>query len=571
MGVLAGCAAPQAEDAAVPKEPLFVDRTREVGLDFVHFNGMTGERYFVEMAGAGAALFDYDNDGDLDAYLVQGAMLGPGKTYRDAFFPPQGPLPPRDRLFRNDLVETGVLHFTDVTEAAGLDATGYGMGVAVGDFTNNGYPDLYVTNFESNQMFRNNGDGTFTDVTAAAGTDDERWSTSAAFFDYDRDGWLDLFVGNYVDFTLATYKACYTAAGAVDYCGPISYQPYPNRLFHNRGDGTFEEVSVASGINREYGGLLGVVVADFNGDDWPDLYLANDARANLLWIHQQNGRFENEALLSGVAFNEAGKAEGSMGVDAADFDGDGDEDLFMTHLGEETNTLYRNEGGGFFEDYTFEAGLGMPSRGFTGFGTAWLDYDNDGWLDVLIVNGEVRITESPDRVDDLFPLDQPNQLFRNLGEGLFEEVTEEAGAVFTLSEVSRGAAFGDVDNDGDTDVLVTNNSGPARLLINEVGDRKAWLGLRLVDRAGGSDAYGARVGCTLPDNRTLWRRVRAAASYCSSNDPRVLCGLGAARRIQAIEVRWPDGSREHWDGASFPLNRYYTLVKGTGQPLPPPG
>jgi len=557
-----GCTSPQAEapaqpepqDHAAPEDGLFVDRAEELGLGFVHANGMTGAYYMVEIMGAGGALFDYDLDGDLDAYLVQGSTL-------------DGAQDPglRDRLFRNDLVETGRLAFSEVTEVAGLQSTGYGMGVTIGDFTNDGYPDLYVTNFGPNRMFRNNGDGTFADVTAAAGTDDERWSTTATFFDYDRDGWLDLYVGNYVNYTLATHKTCYTTAGAVDYCGPLSYNPYPNRLFHNRGDGTFEEVTAAAQIDTEAGGALGVVASDFNGDGWPDLYVANDARANQLWINQQNGRFTDEALVSGTAFNEFGKAQGSMGIAVADYDNDGDEDLFMTHLNEETNTLYRNDGTGLFEDYTFEAELGLPSRGFTGFGTAWFDYDNDGLLDLLVVNGEIQIAEGSDQTDTIFSLAQTNQLFRNRGGGRFEEVTATAGTVFERSEVSRGAAFGDVDNDGDTDVLITNNNGPARLLVNQAGSRNAWLGLRLISQSGGRDEVGTRVGCTLASGLTLWRQVRTDGSYASAHDPRLLFGLNTSSQPCAIQVQWPDGTREQWSKDAFSLNRYYTLEKGSGR------
>lgn len=555
--------------AAPTTSEIFTDRAAEVGLEFTHFNGMSGKFYFSEIMGPGGALFDYDNDGDLDVYLVQGAKLGDMTDYGDAIYPAAGLLPPGDSLFRNDLVETGNLNFVDVTEASGIVARGYGMGVAVGDFTGDGYSDLYITNFGSNQMLRNNGGGTFTDVTDIAGTDDGRWSTSAAFFDYDRDGWLDLFVGNYVNFTLASHKPCYAPSGAVDYCSPLSYQPDANRLFRNRGDGTFADVSSAARISGAYGGALGVIAADFDGDSWPDVYVANDGRPNQLWINQRDGRFVDDALLSGTAFNEQGAAEASMGVDVADFDGDGDDDLFVTHLDRETNTLYRNDGTGLFEDDTVETGLGLPSRGFTGFGTAWLDYDSDGRLDLLVANGAVRIINALVATGDSLPLRQTNQLLRQLENGRFQEVTAMAGSAFELSEVSRGTAVGDVDNDGDTDVLILNNNGPVRLLINNGAPSAAWLGLRLVDYAGGGDSYGTRVGCTLDDGRTVWRTVRAAASYCSSNDPRVLFGLGAASSVRLVEARWPDGKREQWEeSAVHPINRYHTLKRGSGRSLP---
>ena len=333
-------------------------------------------------------------------------MLGPGKTLEDALFPPQAPLPLKDRLYRNDLKlnsdGTRTLQFTDVTEKSGLEGRGYGMGVAAGDFNNDGWVDLYVTNFGSNQMLRNTGRGTFVDVTSELRTDDPRWSVSATFLDYDRDGWLDLYVGNYVDFTLEDHKECFNSSSAPDYCGPLSYDPVSDSLFHNRGDGTFEDVSASSKIVSSYGGALGVISADFNGDGWTDIYVANDKMPNLLWINQREGSFKNDAPLAGCAVNQDGTVESSMGVDAADFDGDGDEDLFMTHLLDETNTIYVNSGKGWFEDRTITTGLGPPSQPYTGFGTAWFDYDNDGWLDLLAVNGEVRTIEALARAGDAF-------------------------------------------------------------------------------------------------------------------------------------------------------------------------
>ena len=545
---------------------IFSDGTEKAGLDFVHFNGMSGKFYYCEMVGGGGALFDYDSDGDLDLYVIQGHMLGEGDPSGAAGVSRAGPAP-MDRLYRNDLLVqpdgTRRVRFTDVTASSGIRSLGYGMGVATADFDNDGWVDLYVMNFGPNQMFRNRGDGTFEDVTAKTGTGDGRWGVSAAFLDYDRDGWLDLFLGNYVDFRFSNQKLCHAPSGAVDYCGPLGYEPVPNRLYRNRRDGSFEDVSARSQISREYHGALGVVAADLNADGWPDVYVANDQRPNDLWINQKDGTFINESLLAGAAFNRDGMAESSMGVDAADFDNDGDEDLFMTHLKSEKNTLYTNDGTGFFKDASLEANLAVSSLPFTAFGTRFFDYDNDGWLDLFAANGEVRTIEALARRGDPYPLHQPNQLFRNLGDGRFREVTSQAGPVFRLSEVSRGAAFGDVDNDGDTDVVLFNNNGRTRLLVNRAGTEKRWLGLRLVGRKSNRDALGAWVGVFREGGPTLWRRVRTDGSYASSNDPRILVGLGDSARVIRVRTHWPSGLVEEWTGIE--AGRYVTLDEGSGE------
>jgi hypothetical protein len=544
----------------------FTDKAKETGLDFVHFNGMSGEFYYPEIMPPGVALFDYDNDGDLDVFVVQGQMLG-SKPIASAKPQPQGPLPLTGRLFRNDLQiaadGTRALHFTDVTAASGILTHGYSMGVATGDFNNDGCVDLYVTSLGPNQLFRNNCDGTFTDVSKASRTDDDGWSISASFVDYDRDGWLDLFVGNYLNYSLEANIHCYSLSGSLDYCPPHVYRAHPSHLFHNNRDGTFTDVTVAAGMSREFGPALGVSTADFNGDGWIDIYVANDGQPNQLWINQHNGTFKNTALLSGAALSPEGVAKSSMGIDAGDFDNDGDEDLFITELTGQGDDLYVNDGSGAFEDRSARAGIRLPSLPFTGFGAGWFDFDNDGWLDALTANGAVSQNVEALARNEPFSLQQRKQLFRNLGNGQFEDATKQAGAVFEIPEVSRGLAFGDIDNDGDIDVVIGNDSGPMRLLINNVGNRKHWVGLRLVAAAGAGkvhDVVGARVGVRRGDGLTVWRRARADGSYGSASDPRVVAGLGDSNAPATVTVIWPDGRREEWK--SVPIDRYTTLKEG---------
>ncbi|MCP3958597.1 MAG: CRTAC1 family protein [bacterium] len=568
-----------APGTAVAEDGIFAE-LKGAGLDFVHFNGMSGRFYMAEINSGGGALLDYDNDGDLDAYLVQGRMFG-DEAIDKAVFPPKHPLPLTDRLYRNDLKVakdgTRTLRFTDVTEEAGLKPGAYGFGIAAGDYDNDGWVDLYVTRLGSNSLLRNNGDGTFTDVTKAARADDDRWSVPAAFVDFDRDGWLDLYVGNYLRFSFDKHKICRTATGAQDYCGPSAYPGVPDRLLRNRGRGTdkavtFEDVSAKAGMLREPSKSLGVVTADFNGDGAVDFYVANDLTPNQMWIQLEGGRFSDEALLAGAAVNANGKAEASMGVDAGDFDGDGDDDLFMTHLVRETNTLFLNDGEGMFEDATIETGLGVPSWSHTSWGSAWFDYDNDGWLEMMIANGAVKIIEELANAGDPYPFHETNQLFHNRGvsgKGKvgFEDVTAQAGKVFELSEVSRSVAVGDLDNDGDHDVLLVNNNGPARLLINTVGQDRHWVGLRLLGKDVPRDMLGTRVALIRPGKDPLWRRARSDGSFAAANDPRVLIGLGdAAKGPVEIRAHWPDGSVEQWRDVA--IDRYTTLKQGSGRSVP---
>ncbi len=575
--VSAACSQPPANSTSGAKNDAaaaewFTDQAHAAGLDFTHFNGMSGHFYYPEIMAPGIALFDYDNDGDLDVYVTQGQPLGSDPALAQAAAA-RGPL--KDRLFRNDLVVnadgTRTIHFTDVTEQSGINLQTYGMGVAIGDFNNDGFPDIYRTGLNGAVMLRNNGNGTFTDVTKETGAADPNgWGVSATFFDYDRDGWLDLFVGNYLIYSLAGDVQCESVTGRRDYCPPNSYRAQPSHLFHNRGNGTFEEVTAKALIGGAYGPALGVSAADFNNDGWIDLYVANDSQPNQLWINQHNGTFKDTAFLAGAAVSGAGQAEASMGVDAGDIDNDGDEDLIVTNWLDQMNVLYVNDGMGNFEDRRATSGLGAPSLAKTGFGAGWFDFDRDGLLDLFVANGGVATIEALARARDPFPLKMTPQLYRNMGAGRFEDVSSRAGAVFKIADVGRGVAFGDIDNDGDTDILVANDNGQLRLLVNHAANQNHWIGLRLVAHVRSvrlqadqiRDMVGARVQIIRDGAPTLWRRAHADGSYASSNDPRVLVGLGPSTAAPRVKVTWPSGKVESF--ANAPIDRYTTLVEGTG-------
>ena len=537
-------------------EPLFVEAAAQTGLTFTHVNGATGQYYMAEQMGAGVALVDYDGDGDLDVFLVQGGRLADNGESATG---------PASRLFRNDLIIAGdgprTLRFTDVTDRAGAGLRAYGMGAATGDYDSDGDLDLLVTSFGPETLYRNNGNGTFTDVTRESGVSDAQWSTSAAFLDYDRDGDLDLFIANYLDFTLAGNKRCNDALGARDYCSPRAYRPVPDKLYRNDGRGHFVNVTEAAGISKADGAGLGVATGDYNGDGWLDLYVANDATPNQLWINQRNGTFVDEGLLSGSALNAAGNPEGSMGIASGDFDVDGDEDLFVTNIVGETFVLYVNDGRGSFDDARARVGLAAPTAAFTGFGTGWLDYDNDGWLDLFITNGAVNIVEA--QRGEKFPFRMRNQLFRNTGARRFEETSKAGGPAFDRAEIGRGAAFGDIDNDGDMDVVVTNNNGPVRLLLNQAGTRNHWVQLRLQQASGNRFGFGAWVGVERAGRPTAWRRVGSDGSYVSASDARVHVGLGPSATPASVIVQWPDGVRERWTNVA--VDRVVTLQRGSGK------
>ena len=580
LAILTGPAAgARAADPVAP--PLFEEVAAGAGLDFVHFNGMSGKFYFPEVMGAAAALLDYDGDGDLDLFLAQGRPLVPGERPEASLRPPAGRL--GDRLYRNDSPPPPAdggprrLVFTDVSEAAGVGGTGpgatYGMGVAAGDYDGDGRTDLYVTGYRGSRLLRNAGGGRFEDATARAGAADDRWAVSATFADYDGDGRLDLYVVHYVDFDVEKNPSCFAASSRRDWCGPADFPPQPDRLLRNRGPGpdgtvTFEDVSAPSGIAAAPAPGLGVVAGDFDGDGRTDFYVANDGAPNQLWLGRPGGTFEDGALLAGVAVNREGRAEAGMGIALGDHDNDGDDDLLVTHLNGETNTLYAAVGGGLFEDRTDLAGLAADGLPLTSFGTAWVDVDHDGWLDLFVASGDVRTLEAQAAAGSDFPLAQPNRLYRNLGpdaEGRvrFAPVAGWAGAGSDVAEVSRAVAVGDVDGDGDADLVVANDAGPVRLYRNLVGQDRPWIGFRLLEPSG-RDALGARVEVLRAGAPPRVRRAASDGSYAAASDPRALVGLGDAPRVEAVRVHWPGGGVETW-GPLEP-GRYHTLVRGTAPP-----
>jgi hypothetical protein len=550
---LAGCDPAASETPAEaatdpPGARWFVDMTAERGVDFSVDRAGADEYFMPDSMTPGCGLLDYDGDGDLDLYVVNGVRSTGG-----AASSPTG----ANRLYRQEADG----RFTDVTADAGVGHAGYGMGVAAGDFDNDGYVDLFVTNFGPDVLYRNDGDGTFTDVTAAAGVGHAAWGASASFLDHDRDGDLDLFVVNYVDYDPRVQSR--DAAGRLEYPAPQLFDGVPDLLYRNDGDGTFTDVSVASGVGGYAGRGLGVICADLSGDGLVDVYVANDGEANVAWINDGAGGFENRALVMGLAVSGAGEFEAGMGIAAGDCDADGDLDLLVTHLVQQTNTLYRQVAPGTFADATSVAGLGAPSIDETGFGAAFLDADLDGDLDLLVANG--RVTRRVAHADaDLgphwTPYAEPNALYVNDGTGRFAPAGRDAGDLSAHVEVSRGLAVGDLDADGDLDVVVTNGNGTVRLYRNEMPRDGHWLIVRAIDA--GRDALGAQVVVEAGDRR--WRRdVRPAHSYLSSSDPRPHFGLGDASTVDRITVTWPDGTTEVFEGGA--VDRIVEVRRGAGR------
>lgn len=506
------------------QETWFHENATAAGLNFRHHSGAYGEYYIPEMMGGGVGLLDYNNDGFLDIYCVQSGSLKPGEKNL-----------PGNQLFRN----RGDATYEDVTESAGVGDTGYGMGCACVDYDNDGDTDIYVTNLGANVLYRNNGDGTFTDTTADAGVGDANWGTSAAFFDYDNDGNLDLVVANYIHWSREQEVECYSRGGKRDYCSPMNYQaPAMDSLYRNRGDGTFENTTVSAGLNQAYGNGLGVVCADFTGDDQPDIYIANDAMPNQLWVNQGNGSFKDEALIRGCAVNYLGIPEAGMGVVAVDIQNDGWLDLFVTHLEGEANRLYINKDV-LFADTVTPKGPGTPSWPHTGFGVGFADFNHDTLLDLYVANGNVKF--GAQQYDPADPYAEPNQLLRGTEEGAFEEV-HQAGTQPKLIATSRGLATGDLDNDGDIDLVIINRDGPAHLLRNETAKKGNWIMFNVVN-AHGSPAIGAVLRIKTLNSEYV-KTVQPNQGYCSSNDPRVHCTLGQAQEVSQVKVHWPDGTEE---------------------------
>lgn len=538
------------ESSAPPMGIRLIDVAQEAGVTLLNVTGDKTIDYIVEANGNGAAFFDFDNDEDIDLLIINGSTLNNIKDGGN----------PVAALYRND----GQGKFSDVTALSGLDRKGWGMGVCVADYDNDGFEDVYITAFGPNVLYRNNGDGTFTDVTEHAKVGDTRWSTNCVFGDYDRDGYVDLYVANYLTFDEETIPkpggvtAC-RYKGMDVFCGPKGLPAQKDRLYRNNGDGTFIDVSERAGISAPGQYSFGVIFSDLNNDGWPDIFVANDSRPNYLFRNKGGGSFEETALLAGVALSESGVMQAGMGVDVGDYDNDGHFDIFITHLSGDYNTLYRNDGNGFLTDVSFPAGLGLSSLAYLGWGTGFVDLDNDGLLDIFIANGHVYTEIDQYAVGSKFL--EPNQLYQNLGDGRFREVTKEIGGGLLIEKSSRGAAFGDIDNDGDLDILVINHNDRPTLLRNEVINGNHWITLRLVGTKSNRDAVGARVTAKAGSLVQI-AEVRSGGSYLSHNDSRVHFGLGKATRIERLEVRWPSGLVETFE--NLQADQFIKVKEGQG-------
>ena len=527
----------------------FTEVAAETGIHFRHADGRSGRRYFVETLGSGAAWFDYDRDGDIDLYLVNGADL-PGMISKT---------PPTNVLYRNN----GDGTFSDITVESNVGSESYSFGCCVGDFDNDGYCDLYVTNLGKNILYRNNGDGTFSDITAKAGVAGNRWSASAAFGDYDKDGDIDLYVTNYVAFQLENHVDC-SRSDLHIYCPPGDFKGVPDVLYRNNGDGTFTDVTQEAGVFQPAGKGLGVVWGDYNNDTYPDVFVANDTTPDMLYRNNRDGTFSDVALFVGVALGEEGVPLGGMGANFGDYDNDGWLDLVVTNFEDDPNNLFRNDGDSTFATATYSAGFGMLSFPYVGWGVDIVDLDNDGHQDILVVNGHIydNIELINKDINRRSTYAQRNHLFKNQGNATFAEISERCGPGLRPNKVSRGAAFGDYDNDGDLDVLITNSNQAPDLLRNESENPNRWLVLETVGVSSNRDGIGTRVKVVAGGISQI-REVKSGSSYLCQSDMRLHFGLGEAMEAVVVEVQWPSGLVDRFEGVN--ANRFLRVTEGEGK------
>ena len=526
-----------------PAPVTFTDVTAQAGIKFVHNSGRAGKKFLPETLGSGVAWFDADGDGWADILLVNSKDWTPrGRRSLPA-------------LYRNNRDGT----FTNITAGSGLDVEMYGMGVAIGDYDNDGRDDVYITALEGDRLFHNEGHGKFRDVTKASGIDNASFGTSAAWVDYDRDGKLDLFVANYVQWTAKGDLWCSLDGATKSYCTPESYKGTSSKLYHNLGNGKFEDVSQKAGVADPTSKSLGVTVLDYNGDGWPDLFVSNDTQPNKLYRNNRNGTFTEEGMAAGVAFGEDGVARGAMGVDAADYDRSGRPDLLVGNFSNQMLGLYHNEGTGLFVDEAPSSTVGRASLLTLTFGAFFFDYDLDGYPDIFAANGHIE--EEIGRVQPKVQYKEPPLLFHNLGKRQFENVTARMGAAFNRPVVARGAAYADYDHDGDLDILVTTNDGPAYLFRNDGGNRNNWICMRLVGRKSNRDGMGAVVRVTSKSGKQ-WNMVRSGSSYCSQSDLALTFGLGSDPAVETIEIAWPSGEKQKLGGMA--ANQFLTIDETAG-------
>ena len=544
----AGCGPPDAAEDGGGAGPAkvsvaFTDVTAEAGIDFEHHNGRSGRKYLPETLGSGCAFLDYDNDGRPDIFLVNSRPWTPGGA------------PVTSKLYRNE----GGGRFADATNQAGLATSLYGLGAAAADYDNDGFVDLYVTVLDGDRLYRNRGDGTFEDATRSAGIANARFGTSAAWLDYDLDGHLDLFVANYVQWSIDQDLWCSMDGATKSYCTPESYQGQPSVLYRNRGDGTFEDVSARAGVDDPTAKALGIAILDYDSDRWPDIFQANDTEPNKLYRNEGDGTFSEHGIPAGIAYAEDGKARGAMGVDAADYDRSGRFHLLVGNFANEMLNLFHNEGNGLFVDEAPTSSIGRDSFLSLTFGAFFFDYDLDGHPDIFCANG--HLDEEIEVVQPAVKFAQPPLLFRNDGRGRFELANPEAGADFGEPLVARGAAYADYDGDGDLDILVTSNDGPARLLRNDGGNANGYLRVRLQGSRSNRDGLGARLTLTSASGRQV-QMVRGGSSYCSQSETVATFGLGGDQRVDSLEILWPSGVVDTLQGLE--PNREMLVVEGAG-------